>query len=361
MAKTEQEPLPIEDQVESDATPVDDAPVTPTPPVEDAPVEDPQPDPAEAFSLLSTAQTRGLDTSAFQSDAALAEAMFSTLDNSQRNDALAKIGQQFAPYADRLSDFQKWESEQAAPAVEPEPEPASFAWDAPEYDERWAAMPLEQDDHGYYKAPVDMPSMIPIAEKMNAYREHQTKTLTAFARNPQPLIQSAIADEIASLEKRVTESNTKAIEAAMHKQAEAAEAQAYIDNHEGLFQVDDNSQPVYDTNGNQMMTPKGAKMAEYADMLANAGVTDQSALRTMLDKLIAADEATAHVATPGPPVAPPVAPQVTPPVKPRRFIDKVANRSGTIPTNNSSQQQNPHASLEEIAKRVMQEQGVNPR
>jgi len=357
MAKSETEIQSVEDPVVDNAAPVDNTPVTPTPPVE-TPTVEPQPDPAEAFSLLTTAQTKGLDTSAFQSDEALAEAMFSTIDNSQRNEALAKIGQQFAPYADRLSDFQKWESEQAAPVVEPEPKPASFSWDAPEYDERWAAMPLEQDDHGYYKAPVDMPSMIPIAEKMNAYREHQTKMLTNFAKNPQPLIQSAIADEITALEKRVMEANSKAIEAAIQKQNEAAESQAYIDGHEGLFQIDDNNQPVYDTNGNQMMTPKGAKMAEYADMLTSAGVTDQSALRNMLDKLIAADEATSQTAEPP---TQQVAPQITPPVKPRKFIDKVANRNGTIPTATSSQQQNPHASLEEIAKRVMQEQGVNPR
>jgi hypothetical protein len=295
----------------------------------------------------------------------MADAMFTALDDAQGNDALAKIGRKFAPYADRLAEFQALEQEQAAAKAQPEPPPepqSAFAWEAPEYDPRWETW-VEPDGRGGYKAPDAAPELASIAAKLTKHRTFMADKITEFLGNPQELIHGAMAGQIAEMEKRITESSQKAITDAIQKQVETAEMQAYIGKQEkDLYQHNAEGEPLCSTKGEPVLTPKGAKMAEYADMLSTAGITDQSAMRDVLTKLLAADEATGQFGTPTQPT-----PQsaTIPPVVPtkRKFLDRIRGNSkgGTVPDPTAptgSQQQNPNASFEDIARRIAQEQGV---
>ena len=334
------------------------AAVDPTPPVE------PTPEPAP-WSLREAGQTHGIDPSAFESDESMATAMFTALNNAQDNEALAKIGRQFAPYADNLDKFREWEISQAASAAEVEPEPAvdPFVWESPEYNPRWEGM-VEPDGRGGYKAPDDAPELSGIAAKLTTHRQFQTERLTQFLGNPQELIHTAMTDQLSEMEKRIMDASSKAIETAMQKQVEAAEAQRFIsDQEKDLFQFDANDQPMFDTQGNQIPTPKGRAMAGYFDEMTNAGATDQAKIREIVAQRIAADEA-AGLFEPSAPVQPIQPAPVVPPPKKTRFVNRLLpsnNRAGTVPDPTAptgSHQQNPSASMDDITRRIASEQGV---
>jgi len=328
--------------------------------------EPPQaPEPPSSFSLLEAARSRGIDPSGYESEEALAEAMFSALDTFQEHEPFVKIGQQFAPYADKLSDFQKWQEEQAAqatPAAKPEQPVSGFEWNAPEYDPRWEGMPIERDERGFYKAPADYPQLAPIAEKMNAYRQFQVDAINKFIHDPQQLIHAATADRLAEIEKRAIEAAEEKIETALAKQRADAEMDAYVQGKaKDIYLHDVQGQLRYKPNGEPMLSPKGQAMAEYGGMLEKAGVTDSALMRQLLDKMIQADELSGRFNSPATPASKPA---TSPPVTKQRFLDRIRsnNRGGTIPDPTApvgSQQQNPDATMQEITRRIAREQGVS--
>ncbi len=264
---------------------VDAAPVAPEPAPQPAPAPVPEPTPEPAPEpttatldwLREAAKGSGLNVADFDTDALLATAMFTALGEAQRDQPFVKIGQQFAPYADKLSDIQKWQQEQTAPAPEstPEPPPPSFEWNAPEYDAKWESM-LDRDERGYYKAPADIPGLQPIADKMNAHRQFQADTLESFTRNPQELIRQASADELASLKTDLIEQFNSALDERFAKQsAEAEKADYWSQREKDFWQHDDQGQAVFDAQGQPIPTEKGRAAGEYnAQFSEKPGWTD---------------------------------------------------------------------------------------
>ena len=343
-------------------------PVAPEPVVAaapDAPAAPAAPEPS--WSLKSAAQDRGIDPTAYETDQSLADAMFSALDHFQQNEPFVQIGRQFAPYADKLTDFQKWQQDQQkAPEPEPTPEP-SFKWDAPEYDPRWETM-VELDERGYYKAPDGIPSLMPVAEKMNTYRQFMTEKLNQFIRNPRELIQGATADELAAVEKRATENALKQFREELAERDRAAEMNAYVQKQaQDIWVHDETGNVKRNSQGQPLLTPKGSAMSEYAGLAEQLGITDPAGIRQFIDIAVQRDELSGRFQTTTPAVTPPVTP-VTAPVPPaeekKRFLRRVAassNRGGSIPdptAPNGSQRQNPQATMEEITSRIAREQGV---
>lgn len=323
-----------------------------------------------AFSLRDAAQGRGIDPSAYETDESLADAIFTTLEQLYQNEPFVNIGRQFAPYADKLSDFQKWQAEQETAPAEPEPAKATFEWSAPEYDVRWENM-VERDERGFYKAPDGIPSLAPIADKMNVYRQFQTDALTKFLGNPQELIHKATADQLAEMERRIVESNQKTIETAIQQQVDDASMNAYVQQQEkDIYQHGADGQIQYDTQGAPMLTPKGHAMSQYATQAEEFGITDVAKIRQFIDMGIQRDELSGRFGKTTPAAQPTPVAQPTPePSKPatvrkRRFLDRVRsnNRGGTIPDPTApegSQQQNPNATMAEITARKAREMGVS--
>lgn len=345
--------------------PADSAPPKPVIAQIPEPVSEPKPKPPEStWSLKDAAQQRGINPAAYESDQALAEAMFSAIDDFQKNEPFVTIGQQFAPYADKLSEFQAWQAEQAKPAeTTPTPEDAKFDWSAPEYDPRWEGM-VERDERGYFKAPDGLPSLAPVAEKMNTYRQFQTDALTKFLGNPQDLIHAASADKFTEMEQRITEANQKVIEQAIQQQRNDAEMNAYVQKQEKeIYRHDEKGGMLYDNQGVPMLNPKGQAMAKYANMLETGGVTDPATIRQLLDICLQRDELSGRFQQT--PQTPPQSSTPTqPPAPKKRFLDRIRrsnNRGGTIPDDTApegSQQQNPDATMQDITRRIAGEQGV---
>lgn len=364
--------LPIDPNKLADALPAAPA-ADPAPLPAQVPAPAVPPETTSSWSLKDAAQKRGIDPAAYETDESLAEAMFSALDTFQQNEPFVKIGQQFAPYADKLTDFQKWQTEQEKPA-EPTPAPEDatpkFQWTAPEYDPRWEGM-VERDERGYYKAPDGLPSLAPVAEKMNTYRQFQTDALTKFLGNPQELIHSANAEQLAEMEKRIIGANQQAIEQAIQKQRNDAEMNAYVQQQaEEIYQHGSDKQVLYDNQGVPMLSPKGHAMAEYANTAERYDITDPVAIRDFIDTSLERDELSGRF-KPAQQTTPPLTIPATP-AKPaasparalkKRFLDRIQgnSRGGTIPDDTapeSSQQQNPNAPMEEITRRIAQERGV---
>ncbi len=340
------------------------------------PPEVPAETPDESSWLRSAAQARGLDASTFSGDAALAEAMFTQLDQGQKDQALVDIGRQMAPFQGQLADFHKWQAEQTATPDKPKtPETPEGSWacyegqltnSAPAYDSRWPNM-VELDERGYYKAPEGIPSLAPVAEKMNVYRQFQTDAIQHFIGDPQKLIQSATAPQLTAMEKRITEANQKAIETAIQKQVADAEMATWAKSQEEeLYIHDTTGQMQYDAQGFAMRTPKGHAMAEYATQAEQFGIKDPAAIRHFIDMGMERDGLSGRFPDPtqvAPPAAPATLPQAPPtvPVK-RKFLDRVLskNRGGTVPDPTApegSQQQNPSATMVEITDRITAERG----
>jgi len=368
--------IPSPDPAIAAAPPVPPEPVLPDPhpPVVAAPPVEPEPLAEAAFSLREAAQQRGIDPAGYESDESLAEAMFSTLDTLHQNEPFVKIGQQFAPYADKLSDFQAWQAEQTK-AAQPTPTPAEetpgFEWDTPEYDPRWEAYPLERDERGFYKAPADLPAMAPYAEKMNAYQQDQRTKLTRILSDPQKLIQDAMGQELAALEKRTLEAARAEFQGELAKQHADAEMNAYVQQQEAdLYQHAADGQTLYDAQGYPQLSVKGRAMAEHANMLETAGVKDPKLVRQLLDICLERDELSGRFSTTTPAPTTPTAPAIVPPTPQlavpkakRRFLNRLSdnNRGGSVPDPTApegSQQQSPDATMADITRRIAREQGV---
>ncbi len=347
-----------------------DPPVNQDPPVAPPPPVQPEPSAESAFSLRDAAQKQGIDPSGFDTDEALAGAMFSEIDTLQKNQAFVDIGRQFAPYAGQLTEFQKWQAEQAKAA---EPTPPSedtapaFEWNAPEYNPQWEAMPLERDDRGFFKAPAGMPEMASIAEKMNNYRQFHAEKNASFFSNPQELINAASAPGLAEMEKRLTESHRTYVDEKFAKQRADIEMNAYVQRQETeLYQHDDGGKTLYDAQGQPMLSPKGQAMAEHATMLDTAGIKDPATVRQLLDICLQRDELSGRFSesTPASPATPPSPPPLPVPRKVKqRFLNRMKddNRAGSVPDPTApegSHQQNPDANFGEILRQEAAAQGV---
>ena len=367
-ADTTPDPTPPPAAPEPAPTP-DPTPPSPEPTPEPTPAPAPEPPPAPVdWNLRDAAKGSGLNVAEFDTDESLATAMFAALGQAQKDQPFVTIGQQFAPYADKLSDIQKWQQEQTAPTPEPEPAAPTFKWDAPEYDPRWPAM-VELDERGFYKAPEGIPSSQPIAEKMNTFRQFQTKTLEGFLRDPQELIGAATADPMAEMEARLVEQFNKSLDERFAKQTAEAEMTDYWSQREKDFwQHDENGTAKLDAQNQPIPTPKGLAAGEYNAYYADRGY-DEDEIRRSIDRDLQLDEFKGRFGEPQPPPtpatpltpAPPTAPE--PATKKKTFLRRIGangSRGGSVPdpTAPAGTQQNPGAQFSDITARIAKEQGV---
>ena len=172
------------------------APVESTPQVE-PPVEAPAESPPEVSALRQAAYAAGYtpeQLSEYTDDGELARDLFSIAGEWGNSRALAEVGKKFAPYVEKMDDFDRWLKEQEAAAKAAEPaEPEGFQWQAPEYDEAWERVSEGEDPLGSTRA------------KLQRYKQFEQETLRKFVRAPHELVSQAVEPVLSQREKALRE------------------------------------------------------------------------------------------------------------------------------------------------------------
>ena len=335
----------------------------PDPVPDPVPEPDPAPSPApESFSLRQYAIDQGYDPTDFADEKSLAETLFRTAERFGEIEPLAKIGSQFAPFADKLGDFQEYikqrdeeaarlKAEEDAKAAAPPP----IKWRQVEYDPQWERYCEVDERTGLYR-PIH-PDFAHHARKLN-------EAVEARRENAQRLydLPNLLDEYFDPRQKTLHDTLLKEVEEVVEQRIQAlqqqAETNAYVQERaKDFYQLDQAGNVVVGPDGYAALSPKGEAMMRYLQELREAGITDPAKLRTWAEARLAADEAAGSFGKPTPPPTEP-APA---PVRKKKFMERVPQRSGTIPddTAPAGTPQNQSATFEENADRLMQEYGIN--
>lgn len=180
-----------------------------------------------------------------------------TLAQAKRNqeaDYYARLGRQLAPHAQQIQGY----IQQGQPnQTQQRPE-----WQVPEFDERWISLVDRDAATGSIFAKPGVP--IEIAQKVSDYLQWKAK----FDLNPMSVIMPAIEHQAKQLaDQRFGE---------LYAQREqAAQVQSITESHaDWLYQKDQAGRTATDYQGRPMLTPAGARYAQFVDAYAKAGVRD---------------------------------------------------------------------------------------
>ncbi len=321
---------------------------------------------AEPWSLLQEAANRGINPAQFSTEQELAGALFQAVDEYQTQQPFVNIGRQFAPYADKLDDFRKWQDEQQAPEPEPEPEPEQNKWDwsAPEYDPEWERF-VEMGDNGLFQPLGGLAGAQVYADKLNQRRQWQQRTLNSFLDNPQPIVQQAVAADFASMRKELIDEAKQIVSDSFQKQTTQTEDERFWANPD-FYEVDANGNMQVGADGRAVHNKLGLAAGQYHQQYAQRSHWTDAEVKEAVMRDIDLDVANGTFAAATPPAAAPTAeppsPVTQPPAKKKRFLNRVRNnnRGGTVPdpTAPAGTPQNPGDSMAEITNRIMNERGV---
>ena len=377
--------MPLESDLSkiSIAPPGDNGAVTPpapaavaSPPPASEPDIAPAP-PASAgggFSLREIASQRGYDSTDFADEAALAAALFDRAEQYNQVQPIVEIGRQFAPYADKMGDFQAYmaaKEEDARVAAEDAAKaaaPPALNWRKAEYDPQWERF-CEQDARtGMWQPLGGAPQFAAYAQKLNDVQEARRLNSQELVSDFPGLLDRYFAPRETSLKQTIIEEARKLVQEEFAQRQRESEAQAYIQQHaKDFYQQDAAGQLMVGSDGQPRLTPKGEAMAMHCQALAESGMSDPARIRQYAEIAVAADEAAGKFGAPVAPVAaPPVAVPAPAHEKKKLFLERVTKnqrspqRGGSIPddTAPAGTQQNPSADLGDVIRRVASQQGV---
>ena len=346
-----------------------------------APVASPAPEPvasvpppasAPAFSLRDIASERGYDPKDFADDKALAAALFDRAEEYNQVQPIVQIGRQFAPYADKMGDFQAYmaakeeETRAAAEEATKAATPPALEWRKAEYDPQWERF-CEQDARTGMWSPLGgAPQFAAYAQKLNDVQEARRLNSQELVSDFPGLLDRYFAPRETSLKQTIIEEARKLVREEFAQRQQEIEAQAYIQLHaKDFYQCDATGNPVVGADGQPRLTPKGEAMAMHAQELRESGMNDPNRIRKYAEIAVAADEAAGKFG-PAKPQAAAVPVVVPPPEKKKLFLDRVTKnlrspqRGGSIPddTAPTGTQQNPSDDLDAVLRRVAAQQGV---
>lgn len=350
--------------------------VTPTPAPVLTPepvVQTPEPVAVSDFSLRNIATERGYDPAGFSDDKALAAALFDAAEQYNQMQPLAQIGRQFAPYVDRMGDFQEYlaakdaEAKAAAEEAAKAALPPAMEWRKAEYDPQWERF-CEQDQRtGTWQPIGGAPQFQTYANKLNEATEARRFNSQQVVSDLPGLLDKYYAPRETSLKQSIIEEARKEMQQEFARRQQEAEAQAYIQQHaKDFYQCDATGYPLIGSDGQPRLSLKGEAMAQHATALRDSGITDPYTIRNYAEMAVAADEAAGRFRlAAAPQAAAPIVPVATPQPK-KLFLDRVTKnlrspqRGGTIPDDTvpTGTQQNPSADLGDVIKRVAAQQGV---
>jgi hypothetical protein len=346
------------------------APAAPSTP--ETPPSTPAPSTPESFSLQSYAAQQGYDTAGFKSEAELAAALFKAADQYTQIEPLANIGRQFAPYADKMSDFQEYltakeaEAAKAAEAAAQAAAPPPLEWKKAEYDPAWERYCQVNQQTGRYE-PIH-PDFAPYARKLNDVAEaRQYNSRKVLDDLPGILDQYSTSREATLKQAILNEARALFQQELANRQVEQA-TNSWISEHEkDLFVHDATGRTVFGPDGNQRLTPKGEALRMHAEALREGGMSNPDQIREYAWRAVAADEAAGRFRQGAPAV--PAVPVPAPAARPQRFLNRFAgnagngrtpSRGGGIPDDTAPQSITaaPSGDLRGIVDRLASEQGI---
>lgn len=186
----------------------------------------------------------------------------------QQENVYAQLGRQLAPQAQGIQQYlqQQTQPQAATPARQP--------WEAPEFDERWAALVTLNEATGLYTSNQGVSHEI--AQKVNAFVEWKK----GYDRNPTAVINGMV------------EARAKAVAAETFREQFAEQAQQQTvnaivtENSSWMYQLDQGGQRMRDYQGQYIPTPVGAAYITQLQNVQRMGVTDPRQQDTLAKQLV---------------------------------------------------------------------------
>lgn len=216
-----------------------------------------QPAQPQYTGIRQVAQQFGLDVSQFADDGSFFNHLLQQAGQNRQADYYAQLGRQLAPHAQGIQGyFAQQQQQQAAPQAAP-------SWQAPEFDERWAALVERDPATGIY---LPRPGAPPeVAAKVNAYVEWKKK----FDLNPASVLNGMVESRASEIARQQV-----AEQFAVHNRNQAISEIASA-NTPWLYQRDAAGRQVTNpVTGQRAVTPVGAAYLSNLQVLQRSGVTD---------------------------------------------------------------------------------------
>jgi hypothetical protein len=202
------------------------------------------------------ARNFGLDVSQFNDDGSFFNHLLQQAGQNRQADYYAQLGRQLAPQAPAIQQFL---AQQQAPPQAQGPQ----AWEAPEFDERWAALVDRDPVSGMFLPKPGAPPEI--AQKVNAYVEWKK----GFDLNPAKVLNGMVESRAAAIAQQAVQQQF-----AVHERNRSINEIATA-NASWLYQRDAAGRTVTNpVNGQRAVTPVGAAYLANLRVLQQSGVSD---------------------------------------------------------------------------------------
>lgn len=346
-----------QEQVQQPNEPAFDASqVTETPAPQEP--EGPPPNP-----LLGSLSERGFDTTQFDSDDSLLQAIESTFEKSSQIPQLEQMARYGHEYLQNRDQYQRWMNEQKQQTQQPqEPEePKGPKWQPPEFDESWMNL-IEMDEATGRFRPVSNYVDPSIAEKANNYVKWRREQENKFWEDPYGFINPALESTKEELQQYVAE----AIQQAFQGRDSQTKVERYLSERERDFYEYDGETPVIE-NGYHKLTKKGELFEKYYSEAQSLGIADEYKAMQYAEKLANASLPKEPQEPPSEQQKQPQPPAATNEQQKETFLQKAVKQSQHTPNRNASIAsaaeasiaQNPDESFAEMVLREAKEQGID--
>lgn len=194
---------------------------------------------------------------------------------SQQQQYYAQVGQQLAPHASKIQQYLQQQRAPQAPS-------APSAWEAPEFDKRWASLVVEDPASGVW---ISKPGVDPVyGQKVNTYVEWKQR----FDANPAEVLNGMVEQRATAIAEQVYQKQFTA-------NTERQTAQGIVErNRPWMFQQDQNGYTLKDQWNRPVPTPMGAAYIRHLGTVKQMGVTSASAQDHLCRQLLAGELANAR-------------------------------------------------------------------
>ena len=178
---------------------------------------------------------------------------------SRQQNVYEQLGRQLAPKSEQILGYLRQQGGQGVPLPG---NPQRPAWEAPEFDERWAACVDRDPGTGLFVAKQGFPPEI--AQKVNEYVQWKQN----FDRNPAGVLNQMVEAKAEERARAVFQEQYGAVQRDSVIQSIVAE------NNQWMYQLDAQGNPLRNFDGQQVVTPVGARYVHHLRQVVSAGVRD---------------------------------------------------------------------------------------
>ena len=207
-------------------------------------------------SIRDAAQAAGFQFGADVTDDRQAlQFLLARANASKSQNVYEQLGRQLAPKSDQILSYLR----QQGGAPQPQARPA---WEAPEFDERWAACVDRDPGTGLFVAKQGFPPQI--AEKVNEYVQWKQN----FDRNPAGVLNQMVEAKAEERARAVFQEQYGQV------QRDGVIQSIVAENNQWMYARDAQGNPMRNFDGQQVVTPVGARYVHHLRAVVAAGVQD---------------------------------------------------------------------------------------